>query len=202
MLRRAQLVPRLTTTLKPHGASMYKQTLTMFPSFGASRLWLRIGFITFAVAILFAGPAWAQEYPSGAGALEVFDAEARAAVPLPLKLWLMMLLGTFAASIIFVWKKPVARWALVGLVVAMFAGGPIFNAIGWPVLGGGIALSHLVCWTPVLIVLLLKRPFMDSSEWLPYRIWSALLLLVIIISFVFDIRDAWIYVNHVSSVNA
>ena len=148
------------------------------------------------------GPLWHKNIQSGAGALEVFDGAARAAVPPPLKVWLMLLLGTFAASIIFVWKKPVARWALGGLILAMFVGVKIIAALGWPVLGGAIALSHLVFWTPVLIVLLWKRPFMDANEWLPYRIWSALLLAVIVISFIFDIRDAWIYVNHVSSLKA
>ena len=144
----------------------------------------------------------AQDYPSGSGALEKFDGAARAKIPLPLKLWLMTLIGTFVASVIFVWNKVVARWALAGIVIGMFAGGPVFNALGWPMLGGGIALWHLVCWTPVLIVLLWKRPFMNSEEWLPYKIWSALLLVVILISFFFDIRDAWIYVNHLSSLNA
>ena len=167
----------------------------------APRFFLKVGFIAFAVAMMSAASVCAQEYPSGAGALERFDGAARAAVPAPLKIWLMVLLGTFAASIIFVWKKPVARWALGGLLIAMLAGGPVFSALGWPMLGGAIALWHLVCWTPVLIVLLWKRPFLDSNEWLPFRIWSALLLVVIIVSFVFDIRDAWIYVNHVSSLN-
>ena len=180
---------------------MKKQTYAISSNLEAPKFLLKIGFIAFAVGIMFAASACAQEYPSGAGALERFDDAARAAIPAPLRIWLMVLLGTFAASIIFVWKKPVARWALVGLLVAMLAGGPVFNALGWPMLGGGIALWHLVCWTPVLIVLLLKRPFLDSTEWLPFRIWSALLLAVIIISFVFDIRDAWIYVNHISALN-
>ena len=179
---------------------MNYQTHAVSSKLEAAKRRSKIGLTACAIAVLVAGNVSAEEYQSGAGALEVFDASARAAVPLPLKIWLMLLLGTFAASIIFAWKKPVARWALGGLVVAMLAGGPVLAALGWPMLGGGIALSHLVCWTPVLIVLLWKRPFLDTQEWLPYRIWSALLLAVIIISFVFDIRDAWIYVNHVSSL--
>ena len=181
---------------------MNKQTRADSSTLSASELWPRIGLITFFVVILLAGPVSAEEYPSGSGPLEVFNGEARAAVPLPLKLWLMLLLGTFAASLVFAWKKPVARWALGGLVVSMLAAGPVFAALGWPMLGGAIALWHLVCWTPVLIVLLWKRPFLDYSEWLPYRIWSALLLVVIVISFVFDIRDAWIYIDHIGSLNA
>ena len=119
--------------------------------------------MVFAAATLFAGPVFAQDYPSGAGALEVFDAQARASLPPALKIWLMLLLGTFAASIIFVWKKPVARWAFGGLLAAMLAGGPVFSALGWPMLGGGIALWHLVCWTPVLVVLLVKASVLESE---------------------------------------
>ena len=166
------------------------------------RLWPKIGLMAFAMMLLFTVTAAAQDYPSGAGALETFDGDARAALPLPMKLWLMLLIGTFLASVIFVWKKPIARWALGGLVVAMAVGPRVITALGWPMLGGAIALSHIVCWTPVLILLLWKRPFMNSEEWLPYRIWSGLLLAVIIISFVFDIRDAWIYVGHISSLGS
>ena len=183
-------------------ATLNKLTHAGSSTLGAPRLWGKIGLTSVAIAILFAVPAVAQDYPSGAGALEVFDGPARAAIPLPLKLWLMVLLGTFAASLIFVWKKPVARWALGGLVAAMFVGPKIITALGWPMLGGAIALSHVVCWTPVLIVLLWKRPFMDSEEWLPFKIWSALLLAVIVISLVFDVRDAWIYLSHLSSLGA
>ena len=191
-----------TTYFKSIMAVMKKQTVAVSSIFGEQRLTSKIGFIAFAVVMLLVSPVVAQDYPSGAGALEVFNAEARAAVPPPLKIWLMLLLGTFAASIIFVWKKTVARWAFVGLLLAMFVGPKVITALGWPMLGGGIALSHVIFWTPVLIVLLWKRPFLDSNEWLPYKIWSALLLAVIVISLFFDIRDAWIYVNHVSSLKA
>ena len=152
--------------------------------------------------LIVSGTANAEDYASGAGALQRFDAEARAALPPPLKAWLMLLLGTFAVSLIFAWKKVEARWALVGLIVGMLAGPPVFGALGWPMLGGGIALWHLVCWTPVLAILLWKRPFMNQAEGKPYRIWTAMLVTVIVISFFFDIRDAWIYLQHIRTLGA
>ena len=179
---------------------MNKQTQAISSTLVTPNNWCKICLIAIGVVILFAGPVAAQDYPSGAGALEKFDGAARAAVPPQLKIWLALLLGTFAASIVFVWKYPIARVALIGLLAAFFVGPKLVAAFGWPVLGGAIALSHIVFWTPVLIVLLWKRPFLDSEAWLPYRIWSGLLLLVIIGSFVFDVRDAWIYINHVSSL--
>ena len=182
---------------------MNKQTQAISSTLITPKNWCKICLIAIGVATPSCwGPFAAQGYPSGAGALEKFDGAARAAVPPQLKIWLMLLLGTFAASIVFVWKYPVARVALIGLLAAFFAGPKLVGAFGLPVLGGAIALSHIVFWTPVLIVLLWKRPFLDSETWLPYRIWSGLLLLVIIGSFVFDVRDAWIYINHVSSLKA
>ena len=108
---------------------MNNQTLSVSVTPTPFQLWSKIGLIALAVAVLFAGPVSAEEYKSGAGALEVFDGPARAAVPAVLKAWLMLLIGTFALSVVFVWKKPLARWALGGLVVAMFASGPIFKAL-------------------------------------------------------------------------
>ena len=163
---------------------------------------IQLGMMAVAAALIMSGTASAEDYPSGVGAIERFDAEARAALPPAFKVWLMLLLGTFAVSLIFAWKKVEARWALGGLIVAMLAGPPVFGALGWPMLGGGIALWHLVCWTPVSVLLLLKRPFMNKQEGKPYRIWTAMLVAVIVISFFFDIRDAWIYIQHIRTLDA
>lgn len=152
--------------------------------------------------LILSDAANAVDYASGAGALERFDAEARAALPPILKGWLMLLLGTFAASLIFVWKKVEARWAIVGLLCAMLAGPAAFRALGWPMLGGAIALSHLVCWAPVLTILILKRPFARRQHGKLYRIWTAMLFAVIAISLVFDVRDAWIYLQHIHTLDA
>ncbi|MEP3480709.1 MAG: hypothetical protein ABJZ55_15770 [Fuerstiella sp.] len=159
----------------------------------------RVGLVAAIVMVVACGEASAADYPSGAGALEQFDAEARAALPPMMKGWLMLLLGTFAASVVFAWKKVEARWALLGLLLAMLAGPAFYSAVGWPMLGGAIALSHLVCWTPVLVVLALRRPFAKREHGKLYRGWSAILLTVIAISFVFDVRDAWIYLQHVQT---
>ena len=176
--------------------------LSMPTSNGKIARVIQLGIMAVAFALILSGTASAEDYPSGAGALERFDAEARAALPPPLKVWLMLLLGTFAVSLVFAWKKVEARWALGGLIVAMLAGPPVFKALGWPMLGGGIALWHLVCWTPVLVILLWKRPFMDKTHGKPYRIWTGMLVAVIAISFFFDVRDAWIYIQHIRTLGA
>ncbi|MDF1741341.1 MAG: hypothetical protein P1U86_19430 [Verrucomicrobiales bacterium] len=150
------------------------------------------------LAALLSGNAFgAEAYPKGAGALEVFDGEAMSALPLPAKLWLKFMMLTFAAGLIFfAWKKPIARWAAGGMIVSMATCAPVFTALGLPVLSGSIAIWHIVCWSPALVLLLTKRPFLKSNEGLPYRTWSVIMTGVILISFIFDFRDAAIYIHH------
>ncbi len=128
-------------------------------------------------------------------ALEVFD---RAAAPLWVQIWLPFMMATFMVGLIFAWRKPIARWAVGGFLFALATGQLVFGALGLPMLSGAIAIWHLVCWSPALIMLLVQRPFLDADEGRWFRIWSAVMTGVIIFSFVFDIRDAWIYIAHFS----
>ncbi len=154
--------------------------------------------VTLALAALLSGTSFgAEAYPKGAGALEVFDGEAMAALPLPAKVWLKFMMLTFAVGLIFfAWKKPIARWAAGGMIVSMTTCAPVFTALGLPVLSGSIAIWHIVCWSPALTLLLMKRPFLDANKGRWYRIWSGVMTSVILISFVFDFRDAAIYIKH------
>ncbi len=140
--------------------------------------------------------AGAEEFASGPGALEIFDDEGFAATSLAVKLWLAFLVSTFAAGLFFVWTRPLARWVVGGLLLSLSTGHIVFAALGLPMLGGSIALWHIVCWTPGLLLLLVKHPFTDPNEDRPYRIWSLVITTVILVSFVFDIRDAAIYIAH------
>lgn len=152
-----------------------------------------------ATALLSVNGYAATDYASGTGALETFDGAARSAAPLPLKLWLALLNLSFLAALFFVRKRPIARWALGGMIVAKLTGPPVFAALGLPMLSGSIALWHIVCWTPVLVLLLAAHPFLDRKQGHPYRVWSGVMTTVILISFVFDIRDAVIYLHHLST---
>tara|TARA_R110002072_G_scaffold273413_2_gene434312 strand:+ start:46703 stop:47155 length:453 start_codon:yes stop_codon:yes gene_type:complete len=149
--------------------------------------------------MLFAATAdAAEEFTSGYGALDVFDGQAFVGLPLAVKSWLVFMLLTFAAGLLFARKHPIARWATGGIVVSMLTGHAVFQALGLPMLSGSIAICHVVCWTPALVLLLIKRPFFDRDEGRWFRIWSAVMTCVILISFVFDIRDAAIYIRHFS----
>ena len=136
------------------------------------------------------------EFVPGYGALDVFDGAGIATTPLWVKIWFAVMITTFAAGLIFVWRHMVARLTVGGFVLPFLVAGPIFNALGLPFLGGSIAIAHLVFWTPALAVLILHRPFLDSEMSSGFRTWSAAMTGVILFSFVFDIRDTVTYISY------
>lgn len=159
-------------------------------------------FLTAALTLIFPQIASATEelYARGHGALEVFSDGGILLSPTWVQVWIVCLLGTFVIGIFFVWKHPLARWVLAGFIISMTAGRVVFDLLGLPFFGGSIAIVHLVCWSPLLALLLLKRPYFDKSEPVSFRMWSAVLTGVIVFSFIFDIRDAVIYVNHINGL--
>lgn len=139
-----------------------------------------------------------SSYESGHGALQRFGSSAGiAATPLWVQIWLVILGLTFLSSLFFVRKHPIARWAIGGIMVSVPLTPILVRAMGWPFLGGAIALGHLVFWSPALYLLLTRRPFLDEANSSAFRIWAAMMATVIIISFIFDIRDTAIYLGHV-----
>ena len=127
----------------------------------------------------------------------MFDGAGMAATPLWVQVWIAIMLASFSAGLLFVWKQPIARWAVGGFIAPFVVGGPIYGALGWPFLSGAIALNHLIFWSPALFLLLTRRPFLSTGHSTAFRIWSGLITLVIIFSFIFDVRDAVIYLGHV-----
>jgi len=144
------------------------------------------------------GALGAEEYAKGHSALEVFDAEGIAATPLWVQMWVGFMLAMFAIGLFaFAWKQPIARWLVGGFLLSALFGETLFNAMGLPFLSGSIAILHLVLWSPGFILLLIKRPFLNPSEGRWFRVWSGVMVCSIIFSYVFDVRDAAIYLNHV-----
>jgi len=151
------------------------------------------------LAILFSFGAGADDYAKGNGALEVFDAEGISASPAWVQIWVGFMLLMFAIGLfVFAWKRPLARWVAGGFIVSAATGEMVFGALGLPFLSGAIAIMHLVCWTPGLILLLTQRPFANPEEGRWYRLWTGLMTGTILFSFVFDIRDAFIYISHLA----
>lgn len=134
------------------------------------------------------------DYTHGHGALQIFDQQGMENAPQWVMIWIMFMAGSFFASLFFVKNHPIARWVagcfVVGIVVMELAV-RVFNVIP---LSGFIALIHIVCWSPALFQLLMKRPFLGRRS--AFTIWSGIITFVICFSFVFDVRDAFIYLKH------
>ena len=153
--------------------------------------WLLIVFVT----IFFGLEAYGADYPRGHQALEIFDSEGMQAAPRWVMVWIVIMLASFAASLLFVWRHTVARWVLGCFVAGMIALAISDKLLGVAQLSGFIALIHLVFWSPALYQLLTKRPFL-AEKMTSFSVWSGWMAAVILFSFVFDIRDATIYLNH------
>ncbi len=143
---------------------------------------------------LLPSPLCAQQaYEHGHGAMQIFDEQGMANTPRWVMIWVYFMMVSFAASLLFVKNHLEARWVagcfIVGVIMMMVA----TKALGIPPLSGFIALVHVIAWTPALIVLLKRRPFLAPLS--AYSAWTAVMTFVIIFSFVFDIRDASIFLS-------
>ena len=138
------------------------------------------------------------QYSVGHGALDIFNQEGFLATPRWVQIWILILIGTFIVGFYFAWKHSIARWTVGGFIFSMTMGHTVFGFFNLPFLGGSIAIMHLVCWSPALLILLIKRPYFNRNERMSFRAWSGLMTSVLIFSFVFDIKDAVIYISHIA----
>lgn len=146
--------------------------------------------------IVASSDAFGATYKSGHHALELWDNNAIGNTPLPVRAWLMFMLASFAAGLPFTWRHSIARWVVGGSVLSV-CGIFVLSTLGFTVLSGLVALTHLIFWSPGLFLLLKHRPFLAKPS--PFSVWAGLITLVVLISFAFDIRDATIYLDHVLS---
>lgn len=165
--------------------------MTAFNKKNHLRLWLFLGLsLAFGTAVQAA-----TGYQPGHTALEVWNAEGQANAPQWVQIWLMIMLASFALGLLFVWKRVEARWVVGGFITSIAVSGFVIPALGLISLSGLIALMHIVFWSPALYLLLKNRPFLKERSL--YAFWSGLITAVILFSFIFDIRDAAIYLDHI-----
>lgn len=138
-----------------------------------------------------------QSYQHGHQALQIFDDKGMAAAPTWVKIWIGFMALSFFSGILFIKNHSIARWVVGGFVIGLIASKLITTQLGLQPLSGLIALYHLIFWTPALILLLKHRPFLNNRS--AFGIWSGVMTFVILFSFIFDLRDAAIYLHHVLS---
>lgn len=102
-------------------------------------------------------------------------------------LWINWMMVIFFASLLFVWKHPAARYALIVILLTLPAAVVLYTMSGKIHL---IGLAHIIFWTP-LFYYLLTREIRGSNFNLrtPFGAWVALLTATIFISLIFDVRD-------------
>ncbi|MEM7327501.1 MAG: hypothetical protein AAF437_02100 [Pseudomonadota bacterium] len=152
-----------------------------------TRMVLRVATCLFGAAMLNAPDAYALS------ATEAWDAAARAALPVHIKIWLGAMMLTNIAAIGFLKNHGAARWVFGGfvvshgLVMAMWA-------MGQTVLTGQVSLFHIIFWTPGAIMLLRRRHEIQYPS--AYAIWATLSLIFYFGSMVVDVRDAALFIQH------
>ncbi len=148
---------------------------------------------------LSAATAYAQDYPSGHQALQIWNAEGRANAPEWVQTWLRIMMATFLVGVLFVWHRVEARWVVGGVVLGLLTSRGLGAYTDIVMLSGLVAIIHLIFWSPGLYMLLTRRPFLGERS--AYATWSGAATLVILFSFFFDLRDAVIYLDHVTGLS-
>ncbi len=159
--------------------------------------------VRFLAGLLLCGvvliePALAQPYESGHQALQIWDNAARASMPSWVMIWLGIMMSTFALGLFFVRHHAEARWVVGGFIGMMLVTVASGRVLGLVPLSGLFSLIHIICWSPALYVLLTRRPFLQDRSL--FSIWSGAITACIIFSFIFDIPDAAIYLDHMLGI--
>ena len=119
--------------------------------------------------------------------LRLWNNAARLSLPLPLKLWLGLLVATVLSSICFLGNSNAARWVLAGFVVSHLL---VFVLSVLPKVTlrvGMVSLTHLACWMPGYLLAIAQLPSHRPTT--AYEVWTIAIVAVLSISFWFDLRD-------------
>lgn len=133
---------------------------------------------------------------SGHAALQVWGNHAMANAPISLKIWLGIMALSFLSGLLFCLRHSPPRWCLLGFGSGLLASKLIAPLLGVTTYSGFVACLHLLFWSPGLFLLLLeiKNGHKESFSSF-YRTWRYQMIAVISISFIFDLRDAAIYLR-------
>lgn len=111
------------------------------------------------------------------------------ALPMPVLLWVSWMGFIFALAFFYARERKAAQFAILTFFVFTFLGAGIafylMGSIHW------IAVVHLIVWPPLLYYLLVHE--VRSSGFRPkstYGLWVILLIATMVVSLLFDIRDA------------
>ena len=106
--------------------------------------------------------------------------------------WIIWLVVVGTSSTLFIWKHVGARWVLgayaanhaVAIGTGSFLGAQLLT-------NGLVSLTHVVFWTPAVIVLIRQLPSISRGS--IYGVWHWVALATMVVSLLFDYRDSFIY---------
>lgn len=113
-------------------------------------------------------------------------------LPMHVWLWLYWLLAIGATSLFWSFRKAEARYVALAYILT-FAASFIVTQVSGPdaVLYVSLSLFHVIFWTPVLALLMLRRAKANFSSL--YGAWLSLAMATMAISLFFDYRDVIAY---------
>ncbi len=126
--------------------------------------------------------------------LRVWDNKARLSLPLGLKVWLAVLVATFLSSAVFVPDHHPARWILGGFIASHLLVIALSVSKNFTLRIGIVSLTHVACWTPGLVRAIVDVQGRGLST--SYGLWLYAIIIVVAISFLFDLKDAGNYIRH------
>ena len=142
--------------------------------------------LSVGLALSLAPPAFALS------ALDEWNAAARDALSIPVKVWLGLMMLTNIAALGFVKNHVAARWVFGGFLISHVLV-MVMWAQGVQVLAGQVSLFHIIFWMPGAIMLLHRRDEIRYPS--AYSIWATLSLIFFFGSMLVDVRDAFVFLQ-------
>lgn len=148
------------------------------------------------IAVLIWGLFAATTILHSSMALDDWNMEARNALPLYIKVWLVSMLVAHVSSVFFIRNHIPARWVLGGFILshAWVAYAEYSDAIDLK--AGLVSFGHIVFWLPAIISFYRNRA--DIKLPLAYGIWACIMFFYYAISLTIDVREATIYFSHLT----
>ena len=125
-------------------------------------------------------------------ALLPWNNEARTSLSPRLYVWLALLVSTNFASVAFVSAHYPPRCVIGGFIVSHVLVVALAYVNRFTMLRGTVSLLHVVCWSPGWIYTVLELCSGPSGS---YLVWCIALVATVGISFIFDTRDAFVYLQ-------
>ncbi len=109
------------------------------------------------------------------------------------KIWMNWMGLVLFASVIFMWRRAPARFVFVAMLATLAAVLYIWHLTQNVHLFG---VAHILIWFPLAVYLwsavLTKKGQEKYRQYRPFYIWICLLMVTIIISLIFDVRDIYL----------